>query len=512
MKPKKGMSGALSSLVVCAAAALAAPLDASAVGFGRARGHVVLGQPLDITLPLRLEAGETIFDRCVGARIRAGDRRIAPSAVRTRLDPGSGGGERLLRISTRSAIKEPVVDITVNVDCGSPVSHHWVMFADPPAAKRAPTAIVEPPTAAAAAPASATSAGEAPAPTADERARALEAELARLRAESEAQREALLQMRARGAEGELGATLLPWLLTIVMLLATLSLWLVVRMRRLTRKGESWWNSQLSSHAAESGSDPRGALASVTTGNAVFDVAARPAPRTGPPPADTAPAALQASSPPSVPNDRGRHAATVEEQIDLEQQADFFIVLGQDDAAIDLLLTHLRGTGGTSPMPYLKLLEIYRRTGDREAYERTRIRFNQRFNGVAPAWGDQLLIGRMLEDYPDVLQRLQRSWRSPLDAMAELESMLFRKGDDAPFDLPAYEEVLFLYQLARDLNLNQKPNEPLAAKQVDVLLAIDNDSTRSDFSVLQRGVERTNVLSPKQVSLDIDLSEPGAPPR
>jgi 23S rRNA pseudouridine2605 synthase len=37
--------------------------------------------------------------------------------------------------------------------------------------------------------------------------------------------------------------------------------------------------------------------------------------------------------------------SVDEQIDLEQQADFFIALGHDDAAIDLLMAHMRSTGG-----------------------------------------------------------------------------------------------------------------------------------------------------------------------
>ena len=51
--------------------------------------------------------------------------------------------------------------------------------------------------------------------------------------------------------------------------------------------------------------------------------------------------------------------SVEELLDLEQQADFFIALGQEDAAVDLLMSHLRSAGGQSPLPYTKLLEIYR---------------------------------------------------------------------------------------------------------------------------------------------------------
>jgi hypothetical protein len=209
----------------------------------------------------------------------------------------------------------------------------------------------------------------------------------------------------------------------------------------------------------------------------------------------------------------RRAVTVEEQIDLEQQADFFIVLGQDEAAIDLLLAHLRGTGGTSPMPYLKLLEIHSRRDDPEAYERIRARFNQRFNGVAPPWGTELAMGRSLEEYPEVLQRLQRAWWAPLDAMAELEAMLFRKGGDAElFELPAYQDVIFLYQLARDLLQQDQEGTHVPASQVDVLLPID--SARGGLAVRHVDVERTSVFGPEAQApepLDIDLSEL-APPR
>ena len=147
---------------------------------------------------------------------------------------------------------------------------------------------------------------------------------------------------------------------------------------------------------------------------------------------------------------------MDELIDLEQQAEFFVVLGEEEAAIDLLMSHLRSTGGTSPLPYLKLLEIYRRRGDREAYERMRKRFNQRFNAVAPEWDADLEQGRDLQDYPAVLALLQACWARPLDAMAELESLLFRKRSGELFDLPAYRDVLMLYSVARDLHRHGRP--------------------------------------------------------
>jgi hypothetical protein len=159
--------------------------------------------------------------------------------------------------------------------------------------------------------------------------------------------------------------------------------------------------------------------------------------------------------------------SIEELLDLEQQAEFFVVLGQDSAAIDLLVEHLRLTGGGSPLPYLKLMEIYHRVGEHDAYERTRNRFNERFNAYAPAWAEGLQQGRGLEGYPGVLPRLMQVWARPLDAMAELEALLFRKSRGDLFDLPAYREVLFLYALARDL-FDHESDNPL---NVDLLLPL-----------------------------------------
>ena len=168
--------------------------------------------------------------------------------------------------------------------------------------------------------------------------------------------------------------------------------------------------------------------------------------------------------------------SVDEQIDLEQQADFFIALGHDDAAIDLLMAHMRSTGGSSPLPFLKLLEIHRRRGQHDAYDRTRVRFNQRFNGVASEWHTDPKLGRGLEDYPLAMGRIQRAWPSPLDAIAELEALLFRRGPDAElFDLPAYQEVVFLYHISRDLHAMVDRGN---ADDVDVLLPIGGRSAPS----------------------------------
>lgn len=143
--------------------------------------------------------------------------------------------------------------------------------------------------------------------------------------------------------------------------------------------------------------------------------------------------------------------SVDELIDLEQQAEFFLVLGQDESAIEVLEGYIQSTTAASPMPFLKLLEIYRQLEMRGAYERTRMNFNLRFNAHAPLWDADPVHGHELKDYPGVVERLQALWSYPDKALAVLERSLMRQDAESyTFDLPAYRELLFLYSVLRDL--------------------------------------------------------------
>jgi pilus assembly protein FimV len=200
----------------------------------------------------------------------------------------------------------------------------------------------------------------------------------------------------------------------------------------------------------------------------------------------------------------RRELSVEELIDLEQQADFFVVLGQDDAAIDLLMGHVRSSGGVSPLPYLKLLEIYRRRGERDSYERVRERFNRRFSAYAPDWDSDLLHGRTLDDYPQVLRQLQRLWDEPQRVTQMLDATLMRQdAEGETYDLPAYRELLFLYSIARDLS-----EHPSNARAVDLLLPMDGETAERPIEQLTAsrlmGFAATDQLT---VQVDLDVTRP-----
>jgi len=627
--------------------ALASGGEVAALGFGQVRSNVLLGQPLNLAVPITLAEGETLGAECASAEITAGDSKVPANNVRVRITQGRDASESVLRVSTTSVVDEPVLTVTVSAGCPTRLSRTLVLLADPPLvttaaapvetptlptvappstvgqAATAPSAVAAPtaratrpappprrtrtadtttPRAAIAATAPAASAAlraapstaprpaaraeskprlqleggqvslsqasvlaaqeqasaaratasvaEAAASAAGERMRTMEAEMSRVRAEAKAQTEALLQLRQQlaldRAQREQPSPWMMLLLGLAAVFAALAAWLGWRLRKQAQapRPADWWDrgpvSVAPSVAPLVASPPASEFApsqlakpfrmpsapapwsdSVQSRNSGFDSMISP---------PTVPAPTAVTIPPMPPaeptEDEASHAMSVDEQIDLEQQADFFIALGHDDAAIDLLMAHMRSTGGGSPLPFLKLLEIHRRRGQREDYERTRVRFNQRFNSVAPDWQADPKSGRALEDYPLAIGRIQRAWPSPLDAMAELEALLFRRGGAAElFDLPAYQEVLFLYQMARDLHQAEGSS---GAADVDVLLPIggrsapiaapegtimlrpefnDGEPLALDFDVT--GADAKVVTTPS--TLDLELAEPVAPP-
>lgn len=188
--------------------------------------------------------------------------------------------------------------------------------------------------------------------------------------------------------------------------------------------------------------------------------------------------------------------SVESLIDLEQQAEFFMLLGQEGAAIELLSGKL--SGASSPWPYLMLLEIYQRQGDRSAFELVGESYAHQFGVPALDWDWPLGDGPGLPACPEVLHLLEKIWIDNAASMDLLRGLLSRGGQwqggkvaMAPADLQdlaLMRDMLMLYLVARDLA--EHPART-AAESVDLVLPLDDGSSNG-------------------VDLDLDLDVTGDP--
>jgi pilus assembly protein FimV len=175
--------------------------------------------------------------------------------------------------------------------------------------------------------------------------------------------------------------------------------------------------------------------------------------------------LQAAAAPVL----SQELTVADELLDLQQQVDFLQLLGQHEAAADLLANRLaRGNAGA--MPYLMLMELCQQRGEPDVFAELVKQFEPRFRASAPAWSQSLSRGRQLDASPSVIAHLQVVWADPAAAMQMLRELLASgAGPGVPhFELPAYRDLLTLYSVARDLF-----EAGLRSDDVDLMLPIDS---------------------------------------
>jgi hypothetical protein len=173
-------------------------------------------------------------------------------------------------------------------------------------------------------------------------------------------------------------------------------------------------------------------------------------------------------------------ADAEELFDIQQQADFFISLGQYDQAIEVLQNHISDNVETSALAYLDLLDLYVKLGRRDDYDALRQDFNRVFNGQVPDFDTYDSDGRGIEAYQTALSRIEQLWNEP-KVLGVIEESLFRKPDHEgqAFDLQAYRELLLLYSVAKE-NVGGSGD---ASMDLDLPLDVETDSAGDrDFSL------------------------------
>jgi len=317
-----------------------------------------------------------------------------------------------------------------------------------------------------------------------ERTKALEADLSALKTQTARDRAAAVQLQEKLAQAEsdrFEAPLVYGLGALAALALAVAGWALWRLRRSSERAvRSWHDSveldsrdDVETQAAALGLVPDPAdswLAPDTqpgagglSGHADLAVttAPVPSPQSAPAPLATvrpakaaavlAPASVPQAAPAPKPAPlEPLYIVNPEELFDIQQQAEFFVSVGEHQQAIEVLKNHIADHRKTSPLAYLELLRLYHTLSRVDEFARLREQFMQSFNAVVPAFAAFNRTGRTLYQYTEALAEIEAQWTSA-SVLELLESYLFRDegaSDMAPFDLAAYDDLLLLLSIAQ----------------------------------------------------------------
>lgn len=205
---------------------------------------------------------------------------------------------------------------------------------------------------------------------------------------------------------------------------------------------------------------------------------------------------------------GLRAVNTQEMLDIRQQAEFFMTLGQHDDAIALLEVHVADSVELNPSIYLDLLKIFHTLSRKAEFDKYRKEFNAVFSGQVPAYADFLQVGKSLEDYPVLCEELTRMWPTR-EALEFLESCLVRQPRaESPVlvDLEAFKDLLLLHAVGRRL-VEALDGAPVAFST--------SKSLAQKLQVFNTGPTPLDVALPEVASagvmeVDLELDIPDAP--
>lgn len=239
-------------------------------------------------------------------------------------------------------------------------------------------------------------------------------------------------------------------------------------------------------------------------------------------AATAPAAIEPQALPATPKAaRAQQILPPDAVFDIQQQADFFVSIGEHEQAIDVLRTHIDEHGDAMPWAYLESLRLFHMLGRTETFNRLREQFQARFNVRVPGFGQFHDGGRVLEDYPEALAQVEALWSSP-EVMGVLDGFLFLRGDQRQqgvdrFDLAAFDDLLLLLAIAQTTPAHlrgdpppRKRTTPRVANRATLPADRSLDSIAGDLALMPSGFDVLTSQPAPQAVLDVDLSQAREP--
>lgn len=109
---------------------LCVAFGSAALTLGRARGAVLIGQPLDLAVQIQLDAGEEVSASCFDAEVFHADARQDGNQVRVLVEAEPQSRTAKVRILSAAPVDEPVVTVYLHSGCGQQTTRRYVLLAD----------------------------------------------------------------------------------------------------------------------------------------------------------------------------------------------------------------------------------------------------------------------------------------------------------------------------------------------------------------------------------------------
>lgn len=199
------------------------------------------------------------------------------------------------------------------------------------------------------------------------------------------------------------------------------------------------------------------------------------------------------------------AINTQEMLDIRQQAEFFMTLGQYEDAIELLEGHVADSVDFNPLVCLDLLKIFHTLSRKDEFDRYREEFNAVFTGQVPGYSDFLKSGEGLEAYPELCAHLVKLWPSR-EALDFLETCMVRQPDSAAhleFELDAFKELLLLHAIGSRL-VNALDGAP-AAFSASKVAAKDVPAQATSTGPIEVALPTITQTS-QEVDLELDMPD------
>lgn len=385
-----------------------------------------------------------------------------------------------------------------------------------------------------------------------EQLKTLESEVAAMRAQASKDRAAAAQLQQQlelVAQERFPATIVYALGSLLLLALAVAAWMGMRLRNASQKAVLAWGDSVALGARDAAPVETQGLApdpedswlppetqpgraeeapASTSPVPAFTPVSAPAPFVVTSPAVSAPEPPAkkpaAVAPPSL------HIVNPEELFDIQQQAEFFISVGEHQQAIEVLKNHIAEHRETSPLAYLELLQLYHTLSRVDEFAQLRSQFMQSFNAQVPEFSGFHRTGRMLYHYTDALAEIEAEWTTSA-VLQLLEKFLFRRAGGEvvePFDLAAYDDLLLLLSIAQTTPASargepppRKRTTPLAPPRADVLVAeppfamapvVASAALQDDLPLdsLAASLEFDFGLQPSRAAASVPAPAPAAP--